>query len=167
MPSVLIEIDSREQKPLLFPKTLKIWKGHVSSVYTISVQEGVTLPAGDYRLAAHPRAGICERKRDINELHQNLLTSDRTRFLKAITRLQDACTFPFFFLETPPTSLLRAPTHTPNPKPGKVFDAFYRLALERRIPCLYHSVRDTKSKLVAGTMVARMLIVASLPRDDQ
>jgi hypothetical protein len=81
--NITIEVDSREQEPFLFPKTV-IWSprpGVGEVLYIKTVRK--TLKFGDYRIAADPRNVGIERKMGLNELATNTCTNDRVRFGKA------------------------------------------------------------------------------------
>jgi hypothetical protein len=91
---LLIQIDSREQHPLLFPDTVLRYTSPKSRTLHRIKTETVTLKEGDYRLASHPTAGVCERKAGLSELTQNTLSGDRPRFTRAINRLLGCCSHP-------------------------------------------------------------------------
>ncbi len=105
--TVTVLYDSQEQRPLLFPDTLALWKlrgaGHKPKARIIKVKtEKRTLGAGDYCLLGGETLAIVERKADIGELIMNTLTADRPRFLRALERLAAGCTFPYLYVERLP-----------------------------------------------------------------
>jgi hypothetical protein len=68
----IIEIDSREQTPLVFTRLQSI--------------EGATLPEGDYRIAGVTDF-VIERKGSLGELASNCVGSNRDRFERELRRL--------------------------------------------------------------------------------
>lgn len=112
--TVTILIDSREQRPLLFPEVLALWSsscgaGRKPTAKIVSVvTEKAALAEGDYCLAGDgPPTAIVERKSGIDELIGNLLTSDRPRFLRAITRLAANTCHPYLYIEAWPDAWWR------------------------------------------------------------
>ena len=163
---LVVEVDTREQRPLLFPSTISVRTGprsrRVFSVHTVSR----TIRDGDYRLSSHPSAGGIERKSGLTELSGNLLTKDRTRFTRAFNRLLDTYESPLLLIEGNPSELLgRSPRH-PRAKPGEVADYVSALACRSRVPILWMPARTPAQKRKAGELALRWLIQAALIQDD-
>lgn len=99
---IVVEIDDREKNPLLFPEQT-VWSPEPCKTRELLQIETkrVTLDAGDYRLADYPESCVIERKGSLDELAQNLLTKDRTRFANAFIRFVKACRHPVLVVEAP------------------------------------------------------------------
>jgi len=100
MRHVVVEVDDREKKPILFPKQL-LWSPQPGHQELIEVQvRDARLRYGDYRLARYPRACVIERKGSVAELAQNLLTKrDRQRFRNAWVRFVTSCLCPVLVVD--------------------------------------------------------------------
>lgn len=106
---ITIQIDTREQYPLLFPAIIQI--GHPELTYKmipVAVkQERTKLDCGDYRLKEYPEDCIVERKASQLEIWKNLNESlDRIRQAKAFRRLIASCRHPILLVEASPQELL-------------------------------------------------------------
>ncbi len=105
MKSVTVLIDSREQRPLLFPDTLAVWRndgcGPVPTFLEVETDKRA-LKSGDYCLAGSEDLAVVERKLGITEMVGNVLTADRTRFLRAINRFAESCKYPYLLIEQMP-----------------------------------------------------------------
>ncbi len=116
---VTIQVDSREQYPLLFPETMFI--GHPELTYKmlpIQVEtQVIKLDAGDYRLKEYPAEVIVERKASQLEIYKNLNEShDRIRQAKAFRKLVAACAHPLLLVEASPVELFGNDPHIKNPE---------------------------------------------------
>ena len=116
---ITIQIDTREQYPLLFPAFIQI--GHPELTYKmipIAVKEQrVKLACGDYRLAEYPTDCIVERKASQLEIFKNLNDSiDRIRQAKAFRRLAASCEYPILLVEASPQELLGNNPRIKNPE---------------------------------------------------
>jgi len=105
---VTVQIDTREQIPMLFPSAVKI--GHPELTYKqipIEVKvEKVKLPFGDYRLKEYPDICVVERKATQLEIYKNLNDSlDRIRQAKAFRKLMAGCKYPYLLVEASPAEL--------------------------------------------------------------
>lgn len=120
IPSLItIQVDTREQYPLLFPETVKIC--HPELTYKMIpievVTEKIKLDCGDYRLKKYPNECIVERKASQLEIFKNLNEShDRIRQAKAFRRLVANCKYPTLLVEASPTELLSGNPHIQNPE---------------------------------------------------
>lgn len=116
---ITIQVDTREQFPLLFPDIIQI--GHPELTYKmipITVNhERLTLPCGDYRLKEYPKDCIVERKASQLEIFKNLNEShDRVRQAKAFRKLVASCNHPVLLVEASPQELLGNDPRIKNPE---------------------------------------------------
>lgn len=116
---ITVQIDTREQYPLLFPAIIQI--GHPELTYKnipITVkQEKTKLNCGDYCLKEYPAECIVERKASQLEIWKNLNEShDRIRQAKAFRRLVASCEHPVLLVETSPQELFSNDPHIKNPE---------------------------------------------------
>ncbi|KKN18104.1 hypothetical protein LCGC14_0959110 [marine sediment metagenome] len=116
---ITIQVDTREQYPLLFPETMFI--GHPELTYKmlpIQVEtQVIKLDAGDYRLKEYPAEVIVERKASQLEIYKNLNEShDRIRQAKAFRKLVAACVHPILLVEASPVELFGNDPHIKNPE---------------------------------------------------
>ena len=114
---VTVQIDTREQLPMLFPSSIKI--GHPELTYRelpIAVEvEREKLDFGDYRLKEFPKCCVIERKASQLELFKNLNDSkDRIRQAKSFRKLASGCKFPYLLVEASATALLSPNPHIKN-----------------------------------------------------
>jgi len=106
---ITVQIDTREQIPILFPDMIFI--GHPEMTYKmlpVAVKvEKVKLDFGDYRLAEYPSLGVIERKASQLEIYKNMNEShDRVRQAKAFRKLTSGCKYPYIMVEVSPAELL-------------------------------------------------------------
>lgn len=116
---VTIQVDTREQYPLLFPAILQIGHPEVThKMLPIAVTvEHVKLDCGDYRLKEYPNDCIVERKASQLELFKNLNEShDRIRQAKAFRKLAASCRHPLILVEASPQELLGNDPRIKNPE---------------------------------------------------
>ena len=116
---ITIQVDTREQYPLLFPELIQI--GHPELTYKmipIAVKtERIKLDCGDYRLKKYPAECIVERKASQLEIYKNLNDShDRIRQAKAFRKLVASCEHPVLLVEASPLELFRSDPHIKNPE---------------------------------------------------
>jgi hypothetical protein len=116
---ITIQVDTREQYPLLFPAIIQI--GHPELTYKmipIAVKhERIKLNCGDYRLKEYPAECIVERKASQLEIFKNLNDShDRIRQAKAFRKLVASCEHPVLLVEASPQELLGNNPHIKNPE---------------------------------------------------
>ena len=116
---ITIQVDTREQFPLLFPELIQI--GHPELTYKmipIAVKtERVKLDCGDYRLKKYPTECVVERKASQLEIYKNLNDShDRIRQAKAFRKLVASCEHPVLLVEASPLELFRSDPHIKNPE---------------------------------------------------
>lgn len=116
---ITIQVDTREQFPLLFPDNIFI--GHPELTYKMIpievVTEKIKLECGDYRIKEYPTDCIIERKASQLEIYKNLNEShDRIRQAKAFRKLVAACKHPTLLIEASPNELLSDNPHIKNPE---------------------------------------------------
>ena len=120
IPAVItIQIDSREQYPLLFPNMIQIGDPELTyKMIPIAVKtERIKLDCGDYRLKKYPAECIVERKASQLEIYKNLNDShDRIRQAKAFRKLVASCEHPVLLVEASPQELFRSDPHIKNPE---------------------------------------------------
>jgi ERCC4-type nuclease len=129
MPSTYcVVVDTREQRPLP-PITHLPLTSRGGTVSTCKI-EWVRRPleTGDYALLGHEQGHVFERKAGLAELHQNLLTLDRERFIREMERSRSLKRLTLL-VEADPCSMSSAPPHCPGVNPYQVRDALLRLRL--------------------------------------
>ena len=154
--------DTREKKPLKFPANLKVLddsapphKQRIVTVRLHTVQD--KLEAGDYLLRGHEGKTIIERKGSLREIAKNCLNEkDRIRFIKAITKLKEACDQPIVMLEGTPLEMERPCKNVPHP--AAAIDAFMRLMKEYKIELILLPGKTYSHRRACANWVARMLI---------
>lgn len=156
--------DDREKTPLLFPAHLVLLDpAHPpTEKRTCTVALSVSkkrLATGDYALEGHESRVLIERKKDLPELYNNLLTpAGRERFVKACDRLRSECTHPILILEGTVGHLVRTAKSRLEVDPWLVVDALQRICLERRIQILYLPAATPVQRRSVGEEVARLMI---------
>lgn len=163
--------DSREKKPLPFPKTLHTYITRTGKAHLFCVRDKcVTMPFGDYALEGFEARCTIERKGSVRELQQNLLTDDYKRFMCAIKRLQDSTKFPIILLDF---NLAEATRRTKYVKePERVMDMFwslmFRLQSRKRLGVLWlGNGTRTHPRLKKGEQIIRVLLKYSLDFGDR
>ncbi|HEC61694.1 MAG TPA: hypothetical protein ENI27_05505 [bacterium] len=117
-PIITMQIDTREQLPLLFPSTIRIpHPERMGKDLVIEIKtQRIKLPYGDYRLAEFPECCVIERKGSARELNTNLLSPiDAIRQAKAFRRLS-TCEHPCLFIEASPNGLWTATKYIRDPQ---------------------------------------------------
>lgn len=116
---ITIQVDSREQYPLLFPSIIKIGDPELTyKMIPIAVKtQRIKLDCGDYRIKEYPRECIAERKASQLEIYKNLNDShDRIRQAKAFRKLVASCEHPLLLVEASPGELLGDNPRIKNPE---------------------------------------------------
>lgn len=166
--SFTILIDAREKKPLFFPKNLVIATPNRRIVTAPLHVETVTLKTGDYALSGS-NGCLIERKGSVDEVTQNTLTRDYSRFMRCLDRLASESLRPVLLLEGNPNALLRAPETTNRamnrsskkvrPIPGGApIDILFRECLSRGIMLWVQPASTIPQRRALGEIVARYLI---------
>lgn len=116
---ITVQVDTREQYPLLFPDIVKIAnpeRSYLMLPIQVATQH-IKLDSGDYRLKEFPTDCIIERKASQLEIFKNLTEShDRIRQAKAFRRLSGACKHPLLLIEASAGELLSANKIVKNPE---------------------------------------------------
>lgn len=116
---VTVQIDTREQIPMVFPSMIQI--GHPELTHLMLpisvVTERIALDFGDYRLKEYPDLCVIERKATQLEIYKNMNEShDRIRQAKAFRRLSTSCKYPYLLVEASPAELLSYNNRTKQPE---------------------------------------------------
>lgn len=128
IPNVItIQIDTREQIPILFPAMVQI--GHPELTFKnipIAVKvERTKLDFGDYRIKEYPTICVVERKASQLEIYKNMNDSlDRIRQAKSFRKLASGCKYPYLLVEASAAELLAT-----NPRVKQPELICHRLAL--------------------------------------
>lgn len=105
--TVTVQVDTREQRPLLFPRLIGWVQPNARGRDIIKVKtEIIKLDAGDYRLKHSKTTCIIERKASLRELQKNFTGKDRPRQLAALDKLADAAQHFVVLVETTPRGLV-------------------------------------------------------------
>lgn len=158
--SLIIWIDTREKKPLLFPETLKVTYLDGSCHTHALATRKKELVAGDYALQGYEDVCLVERKSGIHELWQNTSNDDKSRFVAAWNRMVANCKYPYLVVEQTVSDLL-AP-HQYVRDPGNVVDQILALTIDPTIPILSVRSGSPIQKRQSGELVARLLVQAAL-----
>jgi len=116
---ITIQVDTREQIPMLFPSMISI--GHPEWTFKMLpievIVQRVKLDFGDYRLAEYPDVCVIERKASQLEIYKNMTESlDRIRQAKAFRKLAAGCRYPYILVEASPAELLSSNPHVKQPE---------------------------------------------------
>jgi len=116
---ITVQIDTREQIPMLFPSMIQI--GHPEMTHKMLpvevVVQRVKLDFGDYRLAEYPDLCVIERKASQLEIYKNMTESlDRIRQAKAFRKLTTGCRYPYIMIEASPAELLSSDPRIKQPE---------------------------------------------------
>ncbi len=161
---VTILVDTREQKPLPLPKTIR-WPTWGDEGQLIEIrEEPLALYAGDYALKEAPKRCIIERKGSINEVRENLCGEDRYRATNAFRKLCETTNNPILALDFPLTQLLY------KGKRDVVFTRLAQLCVEYRLQILSAgggvNARHTLSDLIVRVLLAHYFAGESGPGKD-
>lgn len=158
---VTVQIDSREQIPLLFPDIIQVGDPELTyNSLPVAVKvEKVKLDFGDYRLKEYPDICVVERKASQLELYKNLNEShDRIRQAKAFRKLTSGCKYPYIMVEATPGELLS--TNQRVKKPELVC---HRLALaiakyDLRLLFIPWKSRNSDTRRKVGTLLLHLML---------
>jgi len=129
MPSTYcVVVDTREQVPL--PAISHLPLTSTRGTVTTAKIEWVRRPleTGDYALLGHEQGHVFERKAGLSELHGNLLTADRDRFVRELERSKHLKRLTLL-VEADPVAMSSAPSYNRTINPYQVRDALLRLTL--------------------------------------
>jgi ERCC4-type nuclease len=156
--SVTVLVDTREKIPLLFPQHLE-WVPYAGMdprtirLYT----EHKKLEAGDYTIKGHEPTVLMERKYSARELHTNLCTGDRARFIAAIEKLAESCAFPYLLLDFTPWEMYTVSEEVK--KPWLVFDHLSQVVHRYGLRLLYAGgCHRAARRRILGDQVTRLMM---------
>jgi len=158
---ITVQIDTREQYPMLFPSTIHIGHPELSfrAIPVAVKQEKIALPFGDYRLAEYPDLCVFERKASQLELFKNLMEShDRIRQAKAFRKLTCGCKAPYLLIEASPAELL---AEGPRVKQPEVLCNRLSIAIAKyglRAIFLPWKSRDSDTRRKVGTLMLHIML---------
>ena len=110
--SFTIRIDTREQKPLIFPSYVRVHYGGTSHTLKLNTKS-VALPTGDYSIEGYEDIVLVERKGSSSELFKNFCTIDAKRANAAFGRLSLA-KHAYLLAEISPSDFLIDTEHCPD-----------------------------------------------------
>jgi hypothetical protein len=152
---ITIIADTREQKPLLFPRTIRL-QGGARLLKVVRSK----LDLGDYAIQGAEGGCVIERKGSIAEISKNTLDGrDAARQRAAFDRLAQAAA-PIILIEQSVGDLMRVNKYAEDP--GLAMDILLREAMSRGIQvwfvgnCGMPSKRRMVGELVARAMVAHL-----------
>lgn len=153
-------VDTREQRPLPFPRFLHCAAHAGGGTRTVRVHTlRRALPEGDYLLEGYATGTIVERKGSLREVAQNCLTKDLDRFTSALSRLAEACERPVLLLEGSVADL--SPRNKGDDfRPG--IDKLIRMTNERGISLMVLPAKTLDQRRHVGEWIARLLINGAL-----
>lgn len=123
--------------------------------YVLGDESGVV-----YSLDSHPRCGVVETKRAMNEVAQNLFDPHRREnFIGLLTRMRSAYSHPLLVLEGGLEHLAEGDEFV---NPGLVMDALIRVLMQHKIQLATIPTSTPRQRRLCGEFVARWLINASL-----
>jgi ERCC4-type nuclease len=157
-----VYIDKRENIPVKFPGILTHWPRFAFDS-AVRIRVNITpkrLPAGDYVVRQVPEVGF-ETKRSMTELASNLLSPDRTRFLKALDKLVDTYHHPYLIYDdswnrfhmTP-----RIPQMACDLNHERIHDLLLAELIPRHIHLIISSSRSVKGRVQLGTLMLRIAL---------
>jgi hypothetical protein len=155
MRKIVVEVDSREKNPILFPEQV-IWSARphhreILQVETIRRE----LPLGDYRLANHPRCCVIERKASLDEICTNLLSKDRHRFNNAWARFITGCGYPVLAIDGSLANFDQI-RRKDGPPPEEAIRAFWDM-IYQRTPWIVLWLGNTVSPLTRRKIGAQLV----------
>jgi len=158
---ITIQVDSREQYPLLFPEM--VWICHPELNYKMLPIAVKTvkqkLNCGDYVLQEYPNECIVERKASQLEIYKNLNEShDRIRQAKAFRRLVANCKHPILLVEASPSELLAEDKHIQH---SELVVNRLSLAIAKygfQVIFLPWRSRNNNTRRKAGTMLLHLML---------
>ncbi|HDY87838.1 MAG TPA: hypothetical protein ENH82_06940 [bacterium] len=162
IPNVItIQVDTREQYPLLFPAMIQIGDPELTyKMIPIAVKtERIKLYCGDYVLKEYPRECIAERKASQLEIYKNLNDShDRIRQAKAFRKLIASCSHPLLLVEASPGELF---SNNPRIKNPEIVAHRLSLAIAKygfHVIFLPWKSRNSDTRRKAGTLLLHLMM---------
>jgi len=162
-----IGIDTREKKPLIFPRFLPSLIDAIQRTHTTIQLATVPLKmeTADYHVVGFEDAVVIERKGSLDEISKNVLTTTgRRRFTAELGRLRDRCKWPYLLFEGTATTLARPTKRNPSPHLGT--DALIELLLAYNVPLLLLPSGSAPQRLRVGELAARLLIRGAILQEQ-
>lgn len=163
--TIVLEVDTQEQKPLPFPTVIEWWPDRAHKPTTLKIRTVTRrIQTGDYRLESWPDLGGFERKRSSLELYSNLVTADRDRASNAFTRMAEAYHFPYLLIEETPTTILQS-CELPRAmggytvQGGSIADRLFEAVSRHNLGLIWGGRGSTEqSRRALGEIVVRILL---------
>lgn len=154
---IRIVVDSREQRPLLFPDSIDFYPFRDRHPHRVLVSTAkAKLDAGDYLLEGYEALAVVERKGSMSELYGNLFSSDFQRANDAFKRLSDACIYPYLLLDFSLSSIWTPAKYAPNAP--RIMDALCWTVQQYGLRLWFGSQsKQPSSRRRLGEVVARVL----------
>jgi hypothetical protein len=168
---ITVQVDSREQYPLLFPSSFVLYPPLVAKQQRVFVAtETLALDAGDYRLKEYEEGGIVERKGSILELAKNFFDpKDRVRQAKAFAKLRKYRK-PTLLVETSLAEWdrpARAASSLPSLNPDQVLQSLVMVSSLQGLDLVWvPKLTNINARRKVGGLVAQLLLVNSLFTGD-
>ena len=164
--NVTVLIDSREQRPLIFPATIRWYPDRSARSKIVVVKtKTVTLLAGDYGMEGHIRDCLAERKVGLDELAKNLLSDDYARANAAFGRFAGVTDNPYLLLECTASELRRETRWTKQPE--RIVDALAALIQRLKLRLiLCGSCKTPKQKRVIGELLLRLMMAHTFHKES-
>lgn len=165
--SLTVQVDSREQYPLLFPANLKLdpqmarpGRRKIVSVST----EKIKLPTADYRLKEFPHHCLIERKGSAEELAKNIYDyQDSKRQARSFARMASEAAWPYLLLELTPNSLLSMRASDLVPDPEDLLRKLTAVCFKYNFSVIWSTrPRTVPSRRVLGTAMLHLMASAAL-----
>lgn len=154
-------IDSREQRPLLFPDLL-VWHPPGKRKRTFTIETEVQrIEAGDYYIEEYPDLVRVERKAGLEELIGNFSQKDWPRFRRAWERFVASCAFSILFIETLPETWW---TNDTSQDIGVALDKLFHLTANQWVQLIWGGRRVTT--VAARRRLGEIVLRAMLARLD-
>lgn len=156
--SITVIVDTREQRPLLFPDTFEWFSSRSSTGRTIIVHiEKKCMKTGDYALKGFEDLVLIERKGSVQEIHNNLFTDDRKRSDSSFERLAKCTTHPYLLLDMSPAAMWKPTKYTVSPQ--QLFDELMSLTTRLGIQVWYAGqCKVHKSRRILGEQMIRLMM---------
>ena len=154
--SITVLVDTREQRPLLFPANIKVWEyGGKPQLVKIKTKR-IGLATADYALQGHEATALVERKGSLDELGKNLTSPDRRRQFAEFIRLRDTTANALIVIDENPVRLLDV-TERSNPDMvlTELFSAMNRHDLRLMV---VGGTKTTTGRRKLGEFVVRWLL---------
>lgn len=156
---ITVQVDEREKDEIPLPDSLE-WSDDRGFSKVLRVDhETVTLPTADFRVKEYPEVCGIERKGSIQELRNNLFSTDAARFGRCLRRLATEFKVPILLLDLPTTPKGYDPVDLYGPQtPAKVWDTVYRKVYRMGLHLVtVHTPRTQGGRQILGYHIVRLL----------